>query len=193
MTEDRKQRVDRELIELLNEIRVVLPGAQVLFAFPLSLPFLARFDLLTRVDRDANYAAYFAAFLCTAVGTVLLMAPSANHRLRLRERDKERMLFWFNLWRWPGRRFSRPRSLSWRSSSRPCSSTRRGRPWWRASWRAGSSWSGTSFRSGSVWEARRSRRRRSAQPNAGRPRQSDENPTGMRTSFWRDPSSIDWL
>jgi hypothetical protein len=92
MVEDRKERVDRELIELLNEIRVVLPGAQVLFAFLLSLPFLARFDLLTRVDRDA----YYAAFLCTAVGTVMLMAPSANHRLRFREYDKEPMLFWFN-------------------------------------------------------------------------------------------------
>jgi Family of unknown function (DUF6328) len=90
--EDRKERVDRELIELLNEIRVVLPGAQVLFAFLLSLPFLARFSVLTRVDRDA----YFAAFLSTAIGTVLLMAPSANHRLRFREYDKERMLFWFN-------------------------------------------------------------------------------------------------
>lgn len=92
MTEDRKERVDRELIELLNEIRIVLPGAQVLFAFLLSLPFLARFDLLTRVDRDA----YFAAFLCAAVGMIMLMAPSANHRLRFREYDKEGMLFWFN-------------------------------------------------------------------------------------------------
>ena len=92
MAEDRKERVDRELIELLNEIRVVLPGAQVLFAFLLSLPFLARFDEMTRVDRDA----YFAAFLCTAMGTILFMAPSANHRLRFREYDKERMLFWFN-------------------------------------------------------------------------------------------------
>lgn len=92
MPEDRKERVDRELIELLNEIRVVLPGAQVLFAFLLSLPFLARFADLTRIDRDA----YFAAFLCTAVGTVLFMAPSANHRLRFREYDKERMLLWFN-------------------------------------------------------------------------------------------------
>ena len=81
MVEDRKERVDRELIELLNEIRIVLPGAQVLFAFLLSLPFLSRFDLLTRVDRDA----YYAAFLCTAVGTIMLMAPSANHRLRFRE------------------------------------------------------------------------------------------------------------
>ena len=92
MVEDRKERVDRELIELLNEIRIVLPGAQVLFAFLLSLPFLSRFDLLTRVDRDA----YYAAFLCTAVGTIMLMAPSANHRLRFREYDKEPMLFWFN-------------------------------------------------------------------------------------------------
>jgi hypothetical protein len=92
MPEDRKERVDRELIELLNEIRVVLPGAQVLFAFLLSLPFLAHFDELTPIDRDA----YFAAFLCTAVGTVLFMAPSANHRMRFREYDKERMLFWFN-------------------------------------------------------------------------------------------------
>ena len=81
MVEDRKERVDRELIELLNEIRIVLPGAQVLFAFLLSLQFLSRFDLLTRVDRDA----YYAAFLCTAVGTIMLMAPSANHRLRFRE------------------------------------------------------------------------------------------------------------
>jgi len=81
LVEDRKERVDRELIELLNEIRIVLPGAQVLFAFLLSLQFLSRFDLLTRVDRDA----YYAAFLCTAVGTIMLMAPSANHRLRFRE------------------------------------------------------------------------------------------------------------
>lgn len=91
MVEDRKERVDRELIELLNEIRVVLPGAQVLFAFMLSLPFLTHFDLLTSVDRDA----YFAAFLCTAIGMIMFMAPSANHRMRFREYDKEAMLFWF--------------------------------------------------------------------------------------------------
>ena len=72
MAEDRKERVDRELLELLNELRIVLPGAQVLFAFLLTLPFTFRFEQLTRTHRDA----YFAAFLCTAVGTVLLMAPS---------------------------------------------------------------------------------------------------------------------
>ena len=92
MAEDHKERVEPELIELLNEIRVVLPGAQVLFAFLLTLPFTQRFGSLTSLDRDA----YFAAFICTAVGTSMLMAPTMNHRLRFRERDKERMLLWFN-------------------------------------------------------------------------------------------------
>ncbi len=92
MAEDHKERVDRELIELLNEIRVALPGAQVLFAFLLTLPFTQRFGNLTNADRDA----YFAAFICTAVGTSMLMAPTMHHRLRFRERDKERMLLGFN-------------------------------------------------------------------------------------------------
>ncbi len=92
MTEDRKERVDRELIELLNEIRVALPGAQVLFAFLLTLPFTPRFESLEPLDRDA----YFAAFICTAIGTSMLMAPTMHHRLRFRERNKERMLLGFN-------------------------------------------------------------------------------------------------
>jgi hypothetical protein len=92
MAEDHKERVDRELIELLNEIRVALPGAQVLFAFLLTLPFTQRFGALSDADRDA----YFAAFLCTAVGTSMLMAPTMHHRLRFREHDKERMLLSFN-------------------------------------------------------------------------------------------------
>lgn len=92
MAEDDKERVDRELIELLNEIRVALPGAQVLFAFLLTLPFTQRFADLAALDRDA----YFAAFICTALGTSMLMAPTMHHRLRFRERDKERMLLWFS-------------------------------------------------------------------------------------------------
>ncbi len=82
----RKKR-DRELIELLSELRVALPGAQVLFAFLLIAPFSARFD----VD-GIEKAAYLVALLATLLGTVLLIAPSAYHRLRWRERDKERML-----------------------------------------------------------------------------------------------------
>jgi hypothetical protein len=92
VAEDSKERVDRELIELLNEIRVALPGAQVLFAFLLTLPFTQRFESLSAVDRDA----YFAAFICTAIGTSMLMAPAMHHRLRFRERAKERMLLGFN-------------------------------------------------------------------------------------------------
>lgn len=86
--EDRGEKLDRELIELLNELRVVLPGVQVLFAFLLTVPFTQRFPSLTDLQRDV----YFASFIATAAATVLLMAPSAFHRLRWRQRDKERLL-----------------------------------------------------------------------------------------------------
>jgi predicted membrane channel-forming protein YqfA (hemolysin III family) len=86
--ESKDERLDRELIELLNELRVVLPGVQVLFAFLLAVPFTQRFERLTNVQEDV----FFAAFLCTAVATALLIAPSAYHRLRWRERDKEHLL-----------------------------------------------------------------------------------------------------
>ena len=82
-----RKKHDRELIELLNELRVALPGAQVLFAFLLVVPFSSRFD----VDRTER-AAYIVALLATLVGTILLIAPSAYHRLRWREKNKERML-----------------------------------------------------------------------------------------------------
>ena len=80
--------LDRELIELLNELRVALPGVQVLFAFLLILPFQNRFQRLGEWDRDV----YFAAFLSTAAATAFLIAPSAYHRLRWRAHDKEQML-----------------------------------------------------------------------------------------------------
>jgi predicted membrane channel-forming protein YqfA (hemolysin III family) len=86
--ESKDERLDRELIELLNELRVALPGVQVLFAFLLAVPFTQRFERLTSAQEDV----FFAAFLCTAVATALLIAPSAYHRLRWREHDKEHML-----------------------------------------------------------------------------------------------------
>jgi hypothetical protein len=86
--ESKDERLDRELIELLNELRVALPGVQVLFAFLLAVPFTQRFERLTAAQEDV----FFAAFLCTAVATALLIAPSAYHRLRWREHDKEHML-----------------------------------------------------------------------------------------------------
>jgi hypothetical protein len=82
------QRLDRELGELLQELRVVLPGVQVLLAFLLTAPFNQRFAELAPRLREA----YFAAIACATVATVLLIAPSAHHRLRWREREKERLL-----------------------------------------------------------------------------------------------------
>ena len=83
-----KGRRDRELMELLNELRVALPGVQVLFAFLLTVPFTQRFTSIT----DAQRNVYFAAFLTAAGATAFLIAPTAYHRIRFREGDKERML-----------------------------------------------------------------------------------------------------
>jgi hypothetical protein len=79
---------DRELIELLNELRVVLPGVQVLFAFLLTVPFTQYFPKVT----DSQRSVYFAALLLTAVATAFLIAPTAFHRIRWRDRDKEALL-----------------------------------------------------------------------------------------------------
>lgn len=86
--ENREERVNRELIELLNELRVALPGVQVLFAFMLVVPFSQGFAKVTSTERWV----YFATFLTAALGTGLLIAPSSYHRLRFRHHDKERML-----------------------------------------------------------------------------------------------------
>lgn len=83
-----KGRRDRELMELLNELRVALPGVQVLFAFLLTVPFTQRFGDITSSQRNV----YFAAFLSAATATAFLIAPTAYHRIRFREGDKERML-----------------------------------------------------------------------------------------------------
>jgi hypothetical protein len=82
------ERRDRELIELLNELRVALPGVQVLFAFLLAVPFTQRFTEVTALQKSV----YFASVILTAVATALLIAPTAYHRLRWRQQDKEQML-----------------------------------------------------------------------------------------------------
>jgi len=86
--ESRTQRVNRELIELLNELRVALPGVQVLFAFLLTIAFTPAFHDLSHTDR----AMYFAAVVLTAASTALLIAPSAHHRLRFRSPVKEHLV-----------------------------------------------------------------------------------------------------
>ena len=83
-----KERADRELIELLNELRVVLPGVTVLLAFLLAVPFAKGW---TRVD-EFQRNVFVVAFLATAVSVALLTAPSSYHRLRFRQGDKQRMV-----------------------------------------------------------------------------------------------------
>jgi hypothetical protein len=86
--EERSDRLDRELIELLNELRVALPGVQVLFGFLLTVPFSQGWSRVTETERRV----YFITFLCTAISTALLIAPSAQHRILWRAHDKEALL-----------------------------------------------------------------------------------------------------
>ena len=83
-----EERADRNLSELLQELRVALPGIQVLFAFLLTVPFTQRFTSLS----DRQEALYFLVLLLTALTTVLLMAPTTMHRLLFRKRDKEHLV-----------------------------------------------------------------------------------------------------
>ncbi len=82
------ERADRNLSELLGELRIALPGVQVLFAFLLTLPFTARFDRVNAFERNI----YFVSLLLAALGTVLFIAPTAYHRLIFRMDDKEHLV-----------------------------------------------------------------------------------------------------
>ncbi|HEU5244157.1 MAG TPA: DUF6328 family protein, partial [Gaiellaceae bacterium] len=86
--ESAKERADRELIELLNELRIVLPGITVLLAFLLAVPFAKGWTRVTPFQRDV----FVIAFLSTALSVALLTAPSSYHRLRFRQGDKEHMV-----------------------------------------------------------------------------------------------------
>ncbi len=86
-TED--ERLDRNLGELLQELRIALPGVQVLFAFLLAVPFQQHFTSISAFDKKA----YFATLLLTALSAALLIAPSAYHRLTFRYQQKGRLVF----------------------------------------------------------------------------------------------------
>ncbi len=83
-----KARANRELIELLNELRVVLPGITVLLGFLVAVPFARGWTRVTEFQRDV----FLVAFLATAVSVALFTAPTSYHRLRFRHGDKERVL-----------------------------------------------------------------------------------------------------
>lgn len=86
--ESEKDRLDRELNETLEEIRVVLPGVQVLFAFLLAVPFQSGWKQVSDAQRDV----YFAALCLALVASALLISPSAYHRSNFRAYDKSRLI-----------------------------------------------------------------------------------------------------
>ncbi len=86
--EDKKEQLEREHGELLEELRSLIPGAEVLFGFLLAIRFTGQFKGLT----DTQRYVYFGTLLSTAVALVMLLAPAAFHRIRFREGDKEVML-----------------------------------------------------------------------------------------------------
>lgn len=87
--ESESERLDRNLSELLQELRVALPGVQVLFAFLLAVPFQQRFVDITAFEKKV----YFATLLCTAISAALLISPSAYHRMTFRFQQKRWLVF----------------------------------------------------------------------------------------------------
>jgi hypothetical protein len=87
MEETRKERLNRNFDQLLQELRVVIPGVQVLFAFLLAVPFSTRFNRVDQFER----VVFFAALLFAAMAVVLLLAPSIQHRI-LFQHDQKRYL-----------------------------------------------------------------------------------------------------
>ena len=75
---------DRQMLELLNELRIALPGVQILFAFLLTVPFAQGFERTTPFQRDL----FYGVLLATAVSTTCLIAPTATHRLRFHQNDR---------------------------------------------------------------------------------------------------------
>jgi membrane-associated HD superfamily phosphohydrolase len=90
--ETEEERLDRNLSELLQELRVALPGVQVLFAFLLAVPFQQNFEKITSFQKGA----YFGTLICTAIAAVMLISPSAYHRLTFRYQQKRRLIFYAN-------------------------------------------------------------------------------------------------
>src|SRR3954454_13943625 len=87
--ETEEERLDRNLGELLQELRVALPGVQVLFAFLLAVPFQQEFTKISEFEKKM----YFATLLLTTISAALLIAPTAYHRLTFRYQQKHRLVF----------------------------------------------------------------------------------------------------
>ena len=87
-SEEEQERLNRQMTELLNELRVAMPGVQVLFGFLLAVPFQQRFSTVNAFQRDV----YFVTLIAAAVATAFLIAPSAYHRIAFQTHDKPRII-----------------------------------------------------------------------------------------------------
>jgi cation transport ATPase len=87
-SEEEQERLNRQLTELLNELRVAMPGVQVLFGFLLAVPFQQRFQSVTEFQRDV----YFVTLLAAATATAFLIAPSAYHRVAFQQHDRPQVI-----------------------------------------------------------------------------------------------------
>ncbi len=81
---DEEEKRDRQMLELLNELRIALPGVQILFAFLLTVPFAQGFQRVTTTQKTL----FYATLLATALSTICLIAPSATHRMRFHKSDR---------------------------------------------------------------------------------------------------------
>ena len=86
--ESEKERLNRNLDQLLQELRIVIPGVQVLFAFLLAVPFATGFERVDPFER----VVFFVAMLFAALAVVLLLAPSIQHRILFRLEQKEYLI-----------------------------------------------------------------------------------------------------
>jgi hypothetical protein len=87
-SEEEQERLNRQMSELLNEVRVAMPGVQVLFGFLLAVPFQQRFQTVSPFQRDV----YFVTLLAAAIATAFLIAPSAYHRVAFQQRDRPNII-----------------------------------------------------------------------------------------------------
>jgi hypothetical protein len=87
-TDEDQERLNRQMSELLNEIRVAMPGVQILFGFLLAVPFQQRFSQVT----DFQQTVYFGTLICAAIAAAFLIAPSAYHRVMFEQQDKPNII-----------------------------------------------------------------------------------------------------
>lgn len=92
--ETERERLDRNLEQLMTEVRVAMPGVQILFGFLLAVPFANRFDETTEFQRDV----YLVSLVAAGVATAFLIAPTAYHRVAFRRGQKKHLVFTATRW-----------------------------------------------------------------------------------------------